>query len=221
MFISFVNHVLTFFFTRGRKSHFKVKKAILLATQRVQKLLIEYGTCLPNICLMIERAENKDELKLAFARLNKVMWTISLTAPLNDETGIIFKILKELKYSDKLRYYLESAPTPHQAIIAYKTAIMEELAERVDNLEKFTRNCKRFEDNLFSTYFAGVSCRALGAKDPIHGQLVELSEKILPPCRKRKLSRISDDPSIESAKNGPNNKSGNNEVISSGKKRRR
>ena len=225
MFSSFVNHVIRFFFATGCKSHFKAEKVIYLATQKVRKLLSEYGTSLPDLCLRIEGAENKDDLKLAFARLNKVMWTISLTAPLNGETGIISKILEELKCSDKLGYFLNSAPTPHHAILAYKTAIVEELAERVDNLESFTRNCNRFEDCLFSRYFAGVESTASGVKDAIHEQLVELSKKMLSPCGKRKLSRITNDPSFEYARMGPNNKSDNNEltfnIISSGGKRRR
>ena len=225
MFISLVNNVLRFFFGKGRKSIFQVEKAIYLGTQRVRKLLSEYGTSLPDICIKIESAENKDELKLAFARLNKVLWTMSLTAPLSDETGIISKILKELRCSDKLGYFLMSAPTPHQAILEYKTAIVEELAERVDYLKKFTDKCNRFEADLFSKYFAEVSFTTLGAKDPIYGQLAELSENILSPCRKRKLSRVSADPSVEYAEMGPGNKSSNNdstsETLSHGRKKRR
>ena len=107
----------------------------------------------------------------------------------------------------------------------YKTAIVEELAERVDNLEKFTEKCNSFETGLFSKYFNGVSSTALCAKDPIHCQLADLSERILSPFRKRKLSRISADPSVEYAEMGPENKSSNNdltsETISHGRKRRR
>ena len=107
----------------------------------------------------------------------------------------------------------------------YKTAIVEELAERVDNLEKFTEKCNRFETGLFSKYFNGVSSTTLCAKDPIHCQLADLSEKILSPCRKRKLSRNSADPSVEYAEMGPENKSSNNDLtsesISHVRKRRR
>ena len=217
--------MLRFFFATGSKSHYKTKEIIHLGSQRVRKLLSEHGTSLPDICLKIESAENKDELKVAFAVFNKVICLMALTAPLNDESGIISKTLKELKFSDKLGYFLNSAPSPHHAILAYKTAVVEELAERLDNLDKFTRNCDRFEDSLFSRYFGGVSSTALGAKDAIHVQLTELSEKMLSPCGKRKLSSISEDPSLEYAGMGPNIKSDKNEmsfnIISSVRKRRR
>ena len=225
MFISLINHVVRFFFGTGSKSNCLVEKAINLGTQRVRKLLREYGTSLPEICIMIESAENKNELKTAFARFNKVMWTMSLTAPLNDETGIIFKILEELKCSDKFCYFIMSAPTPQQAIVEYKTAIVEELAERVCNLEKFTEKCNRFETGLFIKYFNGVSSTALCAKDQIHCQLEDLSEKILSPIRKRKLSRTSADPSVDYAEMGAEKDSSNNQLtsesITHGRKRRR
>ena len=73
MLISYVYNVLRFLFSKRCKSKLKLNKAIHLSMQRVHKLLREYGTSLPDICLLIERAENKDELKLAFARLNKVL----------------------------------------------------------------------------------------------------------------------------------------------------
>ena len=152
MFLSFVNHVLRFFFGTGSKSYYKTKEIIHLGSQRVRKLLSEHGKSFPDICLKIESPENKDELKVAFAIFNKVICLMALTAPLNDESEIISKILKELKFSDKFGYFLNSAPSPHHAILAYKAAIVEELAERLDNLDKFTRNC----DSLKIVFFRGI-----------------------------------------------------------------
>ena len=191
MLLSFFMHVLQYFIATGPKADLYIKKSIHAVTQRARQLLLEYRLSLPNLCLLIERAENADELQVAFARFNKLMWTISLTASLEEQNGIILKVLKELQFSDKFGLFLKSASNPQQAIFAYKTAVVQELGVRLHEYEEFTRNCKTFEDGLFSLYLPGVSSSTLGVEDTMQARLGGLAQSILSPVRKRQLSAIT------------------------------
>ena len=144
--------MLRFFTATGPQSDLNIKKSTNVATKRARKLLGEYRTSLPNICLSIERAENKDELQLSFAQFNKLMWTISFSGSLKEQNEIIFKVLIELRFTEKFGLFLKSASSPHQAILAYKNSVVQELAVRVHEQEEFIRNCKTFEDGLFYMY---------------------------------------------------------------------
>lgn len=192
MLLSFFKHVLQYFIATGPHSDLYIKKSIQVATQRALKLLRGYQTSLPNLCLLIERAENKDELQQAFARFNKLMWTISLSASFKQQNEIVSKVLKELQFSDKFGLFLKSASNTHQAILNYKNAVVQEFAVRVHEYQEFTRNCKTFEDGLFSMYLPQVSSSVLGVEDTVQGNLRDLAKTMLSPGRKRKLSTITD-----------------------------
>ena len=153
MLLSFWKHVLSFFYPAGPGTHVCVQKTINFATQRVRNQLGDNGSSFTKICLSIEGAKNKRNLKVAIDSLNEIMWTMSLIAPLTKQNGIISQVLKELKSSQKFSFYLNSAPTPHQAIQDYRRAAVQELAEHFLKLENFQRHNSTFEDALFATYF--------------------------------------------------------------------
>ena len=89
-------------------------------------------------------------------------------------------------------FFLKSASNPHQAILAYKNAVVQELAVRVHEQEEFIRNCKTFEDGLFSMYEPRVSSSDLGVKDTMQTQLGDLAQSILSAERKQKLTAITE-----------------------------
>ena len=119
----------------------------------VQDLLSAKGSSISNLCQLIERCDNENELRVGFDCLNEIMWTLSMIAPLNVQKGIIFDVLQEMKFSDKFDIYLNSAVTPHEAIKEYKTVVVQDLALRIHKRENFNRHNKAFEDELFCTYF--------------------------------------------------------------------
>ena len=217
--------MLSFFLPRGTESHVSVKKAVELVTQRVRNLLSENGLSFTDLCLLIERAENKNDLKLAFNCFNRIMWSMSLSAPLTEQNGIIFHVLKVLNFSDKFGSYLSSAPTPHQAIRAYKTAVVQELAAHIRQLENFKCHNSSFEDDLFSTYFPTPMSHLHQVEGSLQGQLTELCQSVLPPCRKRGFSKISQCGTGECAEIHPDSKSGQThstfKETNAGSKRRR
>ena len=221
MLFSFFKHMLSFFDTEGPQSPISAKNPIESAKQRVENLLSESGTSLHNICLQIERAENMVDLRVAFARLNKIIGRISLIAPLNEQNGMISQILKDLTFSDKFSVYLNSASSPHQAIKAYKTAVVQELADHVRKLEIFSRTTTSFERALFSAYFSEVPQPA-GVQGTVQEQLMDLSEKILSTRRKRTFSNIMDGDSALYVEGGPDtNQSSTNLTVENPIKKKR
>ena len=125
-----------------------------MAKQRVQNLLSESGASFTDICLLVEQAGNKNDLEFAFDRFNRIIWTLKLAAPTNDVNSVLLQALKELEYSTKLGFYVNWVPTTDQAIMAYKTAIVQELSENINKLEDFRRRDKSFEEHLFKTCFS-------------------------------------------------------------------
>ena len=160
-------------------------------------MLSENGSSFTDLCLQIERAENKNHLKLAFSRLNRIMWTISLIAPLTEQNGVISEALKVLNVSDKLGSYLNSTPTPHQAIRAYKIAVVQELALQIRQWEDFKYHSESFEENLFSTYLTKTTSQHRKVQGTVQGRLTELFHSVLSPSRKRGFSKIAQGETVE------------------------
>ena len=162
---------------------------------------------------------------MAFDQLNAIMWTLSSIAPLTEQKGIIFDVLKELKYSDKFGFFLSSALTPQEAINEYKTAVVQELSVRIRKWENFDRHNKKFEDDLFATYFSRFSSQPLEVEGIVEGQLVDLCHKLVPPRRKRSFSKITKHGTVEDAEILPESISHESQpmvkVTSPGRKKRR
>ena len=193
MVIAFLRHVISFFFATDSRSNIGAKQAVRLATQKVRDLLIDSESSLTDLFHDIERAGNDSNLKLAFNRLNEILWALSTVAPLTEHKGIIFTALKELGYSHKFASYLNSALTPYQAINDYKTSIVKDLSVHIRKRDNFKRSNKSFEDDLFLTYFPQTYSQQLDLDTSLtlQGQLSSLTESVLSPCRKRGFSKIT------------------------------
>ena len=207
--LSFLKHVFNFFSPSDPRSTLSVEEAIILATKRSRKLLNEDGSSFTKICISIEEAKSKKDLKVAFSRLNDLMWTLSMIAPLTEQNGIICEVLKELKFSKKFGFYLNTAPTPQEAICAYKTAVVQELAEHYRKLETFRSEHDRFEDALFNEYFPSTFWQSSKVKGTVQEKLTDLCSSIVSPCRKRKFSKCTDSRIIQCMEMGPESKSAN------------
>lgn len=217
--------MLSFFVPKGSETEDCVQETINMATQCVRNMLSENGSSLVKICSSIEGAKNKNDLKMAFDLLNEIMWTMSLIAPLTEQNGIISLALKELQFSKKFESYLKSAPTPHQAIRDYKRAVVQELAEQHLKLEHFQRCNKTFEDFLFEKYFPSTFFKSSEVEGTMQGQLTDLCESILSPCRKRSFCKCAEGGTVQYKEMCPESNSSKTEFlvekVSSPSKRRR
>ena len=77
MVLSFLNHVVSYFFTRDHCPRASTKRAVNMAKQRVQNLLSESGASFTDICLLVEQAGNKNDLEFAFDRFNRIIRTLN------------------------------------------------------------------------------------------------------------------------------------------------
>ena len=172
-------------------------------------MLNEDESSFTKICILIEEAKSKKDLKRAFGRLNEIMWTMSLIAPLTEQNGIICEVLKELKFCKKFGYYLNTAPTPHEAVCAYKNAVIQELAEHYRKLDKFRSEHDKFEDALFNKYFPSLFGQSSEVKGTVQEKLTDLCSSVVSSCRKRSFTESTDSGTIRCMEMGFESKSAN------------
>ena len=217
----YVKKVLRFFLPIGSGENIGASKGIILGAQRVHKQLKERASSLPNICIAIENAKNKNDLKVAFGRLNDVMSTLTLIAPLTEPNGIVSQVLHEFKFSKKFEFYLRTAPTPEEAILSYKTAVTKALSVHHRKMESFLRQQDIFENALFDKYFPPT----FGAPSQIEGtgqhKLEDLCESVLSPFRKRTFRKCMESGTILYSEMSPEIKPDKTRKMSSSRKRRR
>ena len=210
MFLSFFNHLLSFFQSTSSRPHLCAKQTKTMATQRLKNMLNDKGLSLTDLCDEIERSENESDLKLAFNRLNEILETLGMIAPLTEPKGISFATLRELKYSKKLAFYLNSELSPDEAFNEYKRAVVKELAVYNRKRDSIKRRMKTFEDNLFRTYFPQKHSQTLDLEHglTVHWQLGRISHSVLSPCRKRGFSEINQYGNDECTETNPDSMSG-------------
>ena len=221
----FVKIVLRFFLPIGSGENSGVRKGITAAAHRVHKQLKENSSSFLKICFAIEDAKNKNDLKVAFGRLNDVMSTLSLIAPLTEPNGIVTQVLHELKFSKKFGFYLHTAPTPEEAILGYKTAVTKELSDHHMKKESFLREQDIFENALFDKYFPPNFVAPSQIEGTRQHKLTDLCESVLSPCRKRTFRKCIESGTIVYTEMSPERKPDKTQLsvekMSSSSKRRR
>ena len=181
--VGIFKNVFSLFLHKSPGSNEGVRKSIMSAAENLRKTLEGNGTSLTNICIAIEEAKNKNDLKLAFDDFNDVMSMISLIAPLTEQRGIICQVLSELEFSKKISFYLNTATTPHEAIFAYKRAVVNEFAKRYRQIENFIHEQNSFEDALFQEYLPSTFKQSSQVKGTVQGKLTDLCDSLLSPRR--------------------------------------
>ena len=68
-----------------------------------------------------------------------------MIAPLTEPKGISFAVLKEMKCSHKLGFYLNSELTPEEAINEYKRAVVKDLSIHIRKRYNIKHRMKTFE----------------------------------------------------------------------------
>ena len=221
----FFRNVLRFLLPIGDGDNISVGKDIILAAQRVRTQLNENASSFPDIFTSIEEAKNKNDLKVAFGRLNDVMLILSLIGPLTEPTGIVYEVLNELKFSKKFGFYLNTAPTVEEAIVGYKTSVVKEVSRNYRKIENFKKEQANFENNLFDKYFPPNVVPPSQMEGTEQQKLTELCESIISPCRKRTYRKCIESGTILNTEMSPKMKSDKTrlsfEKMSSERKRRR
>lgn len=221
----FLKNVLRYFLPIGNRDNVSIGKEIILAAETMRTQLNDNSSSLLTICHSIEEAKNKNDLKVAFGRLNDVMLTLSLIGPLREPNGIVYEVLNQLKFSKKFGFYINSAPTLEEAILGYKTAVVKEVSINCRKIENFIKEQENLENDLFDKYFPPTFVPPTQMEGTGQQKLTALCESILSPCRKRTFRKCIESGTILYTDISPKRKSDKTrlsvEKMNSERKRRR
>ena len=121
-----------------------------LAVQEVKHCLQLSGDSFPKICTDIESATSRPGIKAVFRRLNSVTQIFLRLAPANAYNAQIVKALCELEASPRLRTFLQNAASVQEAITAYKSSVLQDLAIIISRDQEANRVDDEKDDELFS-----------------------------------------------------------------------
>ena len=194
MVLSFFKHVAAYFLPDDPQANERVNKAKELGIQKVRTFLSRSNSSLTDICVLIECAENRNELQIFFGRLDRIMRILSLAAPLGEHKGIIVEALEELKFSDKFRLHLNTAATAQEAVMTYKTAVVEELAVNNRKMDILSRRDQSFNEDLLASFFP----RSAEHQSEVKGTADDQSREHCESCyRKRGFAEITQSEGME------------------------
>ena len=150
--MSIVKCFFNYLTAAGDTSSDKILTDLQVAFQKVKKLLCNKNDTLSDICLSIESAENRDELKVGFDYLNRIVRILLVAAPGIEHNRNVAEVLRELKCSEKLLFHLKSS-TVRQAVIQYKTEVTKDLVGKIRQTEVLARLDDSFDEKLISSFF--------------------------------------------------------------------
>ena len=125
---------------------------VSLALQEVVTLLQATDESLLVICQEVEGASSREELKVAFKRLNKLFRLFIEVDPEAIHSKQALEAVLTLSMSDQLRAVVLSAGSVGDAAAAYKTAIMQGLAVKLRRSEEQERVEDEKDEELFAMF---------------------------------------------------------------------
>ena len=134
-----------------------IKTSVNGALQEVRTLLTTTKESFTDICLEIENASNKNALKAAFRRFNRILQMLVEAAPNDSYYHLCLEALIELKPSPKLLMFCEAGGSILESCKEYKSAVMQELAVLVRRQELQQRLYEEKDDLLFSQFLPDPS----------------------------------------------------------------
>ena len=121
-----------------------------LAVQEVKQCLRLTGDSLQKICSDIESATSRSLLRAVFRRLSSVKQIFLSLAPADKYDALILKAMCELEASPRLQTFFKSAASVQDAITAYKSSVLQDLATIIARDQESNRIDDERDDELFS-----------------------------------------------------------------------
>ena len=100
-----------------------------LAAQEVKKMLSATSSSMLDLCINIEKATSKDEVKVAFTEFNGVTRIFIEAAPEAEHDRLVRNSLCLAQPSPRLRSFLQSASSVPEALTQYKEFVVTKLAK--------------------------------------------------------------------------------------------
>ena len=174
----FFSSVLSWVFQSTRETSRKPDGEILLAIQKVEKLLNKKGETFSDVCFAVECAESKDDLLAAFKPFNRIMRIFRIAIQDQEENKVLISALKTLKCSERFTFHMESSSSIQDAIIGYKYSVAKKMEDSFQQRQQLRIFDDAFDKSLLSRNVVSTSDR---------GQLLSRS-----PARKRSCSQLMD-----------------------------
>ena len=184
-------HLFNFHTERVKVSNEKIVNHVEVASHKVRVILNKNSGNFKNLCLSVECAENREELKLAFDRLNRIVRVLLVAAPSIEHNWKIVEALRELGCSNKLTYHLNAALTVRQAVNEYKTEVTKDLVGKIRQTEVLARQDDSFDEKLMSNFFPEISSNISTLELYAQKQPGEHIAVTTSPCQKRSISPAS------------------------------
>ena len=107
----------------------KATLSLDLAAQEVKKMLSATSSSMLDLCINIEKATSKDEVKVAFTEFNGVTRIFIEAAPEAEHDRLVRNSLCLAQPSPRLRSFLQSASSVPEALTQYKEFVVTKLAK--------------------------------------------------------------------------------------------
>ena len=127
-------------------------KVFELAVREVKQCLQITGDSLEKICSDIESATSRALIKPVFRRLNNMAQIFLRLAPARKYDALIAEALCDLEASPRLQTFLRSAASVPDAIFAYKSSVLKDLAAIITRDQESMRISDQKDDELFSRF---------------------------------------------------------------------
>ena len=109
----------------------KAKTNLELARQEVEKLLRATNSSVYDLCMYIERAKNRLEVKAAFKKFNVIIRMFREAAPGAEHDSLVRKAICSVRLSVRLKALMETAGSVPLALAQYKEGVVTDLAKAI------------------------------------------------------------------------------------------
>ena len=170
----------------------KVQKETDFAIWKVRKLLASKDESLRDICLQVEIASSRAEVKTAFNKFNKLMSFFQRAASDMEHYRVVRGALNDLGTSDKFSESMKTSFSLGDAIVKWKIDILQSLSDVIRWRNKEECRVGKMDDELISRYLTESSTTAVKPE-----RSVNKKTKVQKSSKRRKLSSSSFETAVE------------------------
>ena len=164
---------------------------VALALQEVNTLLESTGDSMLSICKDIEGATTKALLRSYCRRFNGILRIFLELAPAREHDVLVKEAICSLQVSRRLKTLLGSAASVPEALTAYKTGVVQELAATLRRKGRRTSLDEEKDDVLFSRFLPEPS--SLDSEDGMPTPAQRAQPAVGQSSRKRRASAIAEE----------------------------
>ena len=169
----------------------KAAENLALAKQEVKKMLSTTSSSIHLLCINIEKARNKDELKAAFSKFNAVIRIFLEAAPSTEHDYLVRDSICAIPLSQRLRSALEATSSVPEALTQYKSSVVAELAKVLQAQAALSSLDDEKDDELLLQLLPEPTSPPSEEEQPLD-EVAQVLAKTGAPSRKRRFSAVDE-----------------------------